>query len=63
MTVVVCEDCGWELNLAEGAKMPIPPGVELYSFTDPPHRFLVWRCDCGAELGVWTDRDGAPVKP
>ena len=59
--VAACEDCGYELRLAEGAPVPLPPGVDVYTFPEPPHRLLVWRCNCGAELGVWTDRDGVPV--
>ena len=61
LRVVVCEDCGWELHLAEGAAVPYRPGIGAYSFDAAPHRFLFWVCDCGAELGVWTDRDGVPV--
>ena len=61
--IAVCEACGWELNTAPGVPVPSRPGLEVFRFTEPPHRLLVWRCNCGAELGVWTDRDGVPVAP
>lgn len=55
-----CPDCGYEWRCAEGEPIVTSSmlDLEVRTFDNPPHRFLIWRCSCGAELGVWTDRDG-----
>ncbi len=53
--LATCPDCGADWRLSN------IPGPEVFTFTTPPHKILIWRCSCGAELHAWTDRDGNPV--
>lgn len=32
------------------------------TFDKPPHRLFLWQCECGAEIGVWADREGRPIE-
>lgn len=61
--IAKCEDCGHEWHQTEGDVIVVSalPGVEIMTFDEPPHRLFLWQCECGAEIGVWADREGRAI--
>ncbi len=53
--LTTCPDCGREWSTGEQLR-----DAEVLSFPEPPHRLVVFSCDCDETLGVWLDRNGKP---
>lgn len=58
MNLVVCPDC--ERIYPDAAAFRALPLEDALSFEDG-QRLETRRCECGTELGIWTDRDGNPA--